>query len=88
MHKERAHTAAELLTILSARQLKNGQVVFAGVGAPLHVALDDVAVFALVEVGVDLDLRKRVVQNKVLLTERPAAAAAFTPSFVLPSIST
>jgi glutaconate CoA-transferase, subunit B len=38
MHKERAHTAAELLTILSARQLKNGQVVFAGVGIPLLAA--------------------------------------------------
>src|ERR1700687_5381014 len=38
MHKERAHTPAELLTILSARQLKNGQVVFAGVGVPLLAA--------------------------------------------------
>jgi glutaconate CoA-transferase subunit B len=38
MHKERAHTPAELLTILSARQLKNGQVVFAGVGIPLLAA--------------------------------------------------
>ena len=32
------HTAAELLTILSARQLANGQVVFAGVGIPLLAA--------------------------------------------------
>src|SRR5215213_5306024 len=32
------HTAAELLAILSARQLKEGQVVFAGVGVPLLAA--------------------------------------------------
>jgi hypothetical protein len=32
------HTAAELLAILSARQLKDGQVVFAGVGIPLLAA--------------------------------------------------
>jgi len=32
------HTAAELLTILSARHLRNGQVVFAGVGIPLLAA--------------------------------------------------
>ena len=32
------HTAAELLTILSARQLQDGQVVFAGVGIPLLAA--------------------------------------------------
>ena len=32
------HTAAEILTILSARQLKDGQVVFAGVGIPLLAA--------------------------------------------------
>src|SRR5215210_3785159 len=32
------HTAAELLTILSARQLSDGQVVFAGVGIPLLAA--------------------------------------------------
>ncbi len=38
MRKEQAHTAAELLTILSARQLRNGQVVFAGVGIPLLAA--------------------------------------------------
>jgi glutaconate CoA-transferase subunit B len=37
MPKE-CHTAAELLTILSARQLKDGQVVFAGVGIPLLAA--------------------------------------------------
>jgi glutaconate CoA-transferase subunit B len=29
------HTASEMLAILAARQLKDGQVVFAGVGAPL-----------------------------------------------------
>jgi glutaconate CoA-transferase, subunit B len=33
-----AYTAAELLAILSARQLKEGQVVFAGVGIPLLAA--------------------------------------------------
>src|ERR1700674_5493754 len=33
-----SYTAAELLTILSARQLKDGQVVFAGVGIPLLAA--------------------------------------------------
>lgn len=32
------YTAAELLAILSARQLKDGQVVFAGVGIPLLAA--------------------------------------------------
>jgi glutaconate CoA-transferase, subunit B len=32
------HTAAELLAILSARQLSDGQVVFAGVGIPLLAA--------------------------------------------------
>jgi glutaconate CoA-transferase, subunit B len=32
------HSAAELLTILSARQLEDGQVVFAGVGIPLLAA--------------------------------------------------
>src|SRR6202023_3883221 len=32
------HTAAEILAILSARQLKDGQVVFAGVGVPLLAA--------------------------------------------------
>ncbi|HKH27187.1 MAG TPA: CoA-transferase [Sphingomicrobium sp.] len=38
MTETRTHTAAELLTILSSRQLKNGQVVFAGVGIPLLAA--------------------------------------------------
>lgn len=33
-----AHTASELLAILSARQLRDGQVVFAGVGIPLLAA--------------------------------------------------
>jgi glutaconate CoA-transferase, subunit B len=33
-----AHTAGELLAILSARQLEDGQVVFAGVGVPLLAA--------------------------------------------------
>ncbi len=32
------YTAAELLAVLSARALKNGQVVFAGVGTPLLAA--------------------------------------------------
>jgi glutaconate CoA-transferase subunit B len=32
------YTAGELLAILSARQLRNGQVVFAGVGVPLLAA--------------------------------------------------
>ncbi len=38
MLEKRNYTAAELLTILSARQLSNGQVVFAGVGIPLLAA--------------------------------------------------
>ncbi len=38
MLKVHTHTAAELLTILSARQLRSGQVVFAGVGIPLLAA--------------------------------------------------
>src|SRR6202048_1274191 len=38
MLKAQGHTAAELLTILSARQLCDGQVVFAGVGIPLLAA--------------------------------------------------
>src|SRR3974390_2231860 len=38
MLKAQGHTAAELLTILSARQLADGQVVFAGVGIPLLAA--------------------------------------------------
>ena len=36
--KPHAYTAAELLTILSARQLSDGQVVFAGIGIPLLAA--------------------------------------------------
>ncbi len=35
---DRGHTANELLAILSARQLKDGQVVFAGIGIPLLAA--------------------------------------------------
>ena len=38
MPSTQGHTAAELLTILSARQLGDGQVVFAGVGIPLLAA--------------------------------------------------
>ena len=38
MPRMQGHTAAELLAILSARQLKDGQVVFAGVGIPLLAA--------------------------------------------------
>lgn len=38
MLKSRTYSSAELLAILSARQLKNGQVVFAGVGIPLLAA--------------------------------------------------
>src|SRR3954462_4318801 len=38
MTEARNYTVAELLTILSARKLKNGQVVFAGVGIPLLAA--------------------------------------------------
>src|SRR5437868_12030761 len=38
MTKPSHHTTAELLSILSARQLKDGQVVFAGVGVPLLAA--------------------------------------------------
>jgi len=38
MRDGRPYTAAELLTVLSARQLKDGQVVFAGVGIPLLAA--------------------------------------------------
>ena len=40
MPKSEAYTAGELLSILSARQLKDGQVVFAGVGIPLLAALE------------------------------------------------
>jgi glutaconate CoA-transferase, subunit B len=36
--RARNYTAAELLTVLSARELKDGQVVFAGVGIPLLAA--------------------------------------------------
>src|SRR5579864_8211430 len=32
------HTASEMLAVLAARQLKDGQVVFAGVGVPLLAA--------------------------------------------------
>jgi glutaconate CoA-transferase, subunit B len=38
MTRPHGHTAAELLTILSARQLSDGQVVFAGIGIPLLAA--------------------------------------------------
>jgi glutaconate CoA-transferase subunit B len=38
MTRPHSHTAAELLTILSARQLSDGQVVFAGIGIPLLAA--------------------------------------------------
>jgi glutaconate CoA-transferase subunit B len=38
MSKSSQYTASEILTILSARQLKDGQVVFAGVGIPLLAA--------------------------------------------------
>jgi glutaconate CoA-transferase, subunit B len=38
MLKTQSHTAAELLTVLSARQLSDGQLVFAGVGIPLLAA--------------------------------------------------
>ena len=38
MTESQRYTAAEILAILSARQLKDGQVVFAGVGVPLLAA--------------------------------------------------
>ncbi len=38
MTKPHKYTASELLAILAARQLKDGQVVFAGVGVPLLAA--------------------------------------------------
>src|SRR5688572_18273024 len=38
MTRKSDYTAGELLSILSARQLKDGQVVFAGVGIPLLAA--------------------------------------------------
>lgn len=36
--QQKVYTANEILTVLSARQLKDGQVVFAGVGTPLLAA--------------------------------------------------
>ena len=38
MTESQRYTSAEMLAILSARQLKDGQVVFAGVGVPLLAA--------------------------------------------------
>ena len=38
MTKPAHHTASEMLAVLSARQLRDGQVVFAGVGIPLLAA--------------------------------------------------
>ena len=38
MLKPSQYTASEILTVLSARQLSDGQVVFAGVGIPLLAA--------------------------------------------------
>src|SRR5215510_10635173 len=38
MTEQNRHTASEMLAILSARQLKEGQVVFAGIGIPLLAA--------------------------------------------------
>jgi len=38
MTKPLRHTPSEMLTILAARQLKDGQVVFAGIGIPLLAA--------------------------------------------------
>ena len=38
MTESQRHTSSEMLAILSARQLKDGQVVFAGVGVPLLAA--------------------------------------------------
>src|SRR6202142_1171002 len=38
MTESQRHTSSEMLAILSARQLKDGQVVFAGVGIPLLAA--------------------------------------------------
>jgi glutaconate CoA-transferase subunit B len=38
MTEAQRHTASEILAILSARQLRDGQVVFAGVGIPLLAA--------------------------------------------------
>jgi len=36
--EKRAYTASEILTVLASRQLKDGQVVFAGIGIPLLAA--------------------------------------------------
>ena len=38
MIESQRHTANELLTVLSSRQLRDGQVVFAGIGIPLLAA--------------------------------------------------
>ncbi len=38
MTEQNRHTASEMLAILSARQLREGQVVFAGIGVPLLAA--------------------------------------------------
>lgn len=38
MTERNSYSAAEILTVLSARQLKDGQVVFAGIGIPLLAA--------------------------------------------------
>jgi glutaconate CoA-transferase subunit B len=38
MTEDQRYTAAEILAVLSARQLRDGQVVFAGVGIPLLAA--------------------------------------------------
>jgi len=38
MHSPRNYTASELLAVMSSRLLKNGQIVFAGVGIPLLAA--------------------------------------------------
>jgi len=38
MSKSSSYTSAEILAVLSARQLKEGQVVFAGIGIPLLAA--------------------------------------------------
>src|SRR6201991_1556920 len=35
---DRRHTDSEIITVLSARQLKDGQIVFAGIGTPLLAA--------------------------------------------------
>ena len=38
MTEAHSYTASEMLAILSARQLRDGQVVFAGIGVPLLAA--------------------------------------------------